>query len=78
MTKHIVKSGLPKAPRLAPVFVSRRMACALLDLSPSAFRAWQARGILPPPVVGFDGIFFQKSPFYRHFWQISEIANGPF
>ena len=42
---------LPRA-RIAPRYVSKRTAMALLDLSLSGFRNWVQQGILPPPCAG--------------------------
>jgi len=47
-------------------FVSKRTACALLDLSESGFRAWLHRGLLPPAVAG--------SPADERRWDWLEIV----
>lgn len=47
----IEQKPLPRALR-APIFVSRRTAARLLDLSNSGFGQWVKRGLLPGPVAG--------------------------
>src|SRR4029079_9494820 len=63
---NMLKSPLPRS-RTAPQFVSGRTARALLDLSPSGFRSWRRRGLLPAPVPG--------SPLDEPRWEWAELRS---
>lgn len=58
-------NSLPRM-RRAPVFVSRRTAAALLDLSGSGFNVWVKNGLLPPPAAG--------TPSHEPRWEWAEIV----